>query len=89
MWSAGRPELAEVSKRNNSGVCRGLHPTAEGNKRSAELGAEDKRAATRRSDIVKAACAVKPPPHNAMGGFGDNANGYPSRATGLNNRSEL
>ena len=52
-------------------------PTAECNKRSAELGAEAKRAAMRRSDLVKAACAVKPPPHNAMGGFGDNANGYP------------
>ncbi len=27
--------------------------------------------------LSQAACAGKPPPHNAMGGFGDNANGYP------------
>lgn len=36
------PELAEIPKRNNLRVCRGQHPTAEGNKRSAELGAAAK-----------------------------------------------
>jgi hypothetical protein len=39
-------QLAEVSERNNLRV----YPMAEGNKRSAELGAEAKRAATRRCD---------------------------------------
>jgi hypothetical protein len=35
-------QFAEVSERNNLRVCRGRHPTAEGNKRSAELGAAAK-----------------------------------------------
>jgi len=38
-------QLAEVSERNLR-----VYPMAEGNKRSAELGAEAKRAATRRCD---------------------------------------